>query len=93
MPEGYSLLEMMTVVLLIMIVASISVPAYQTVRVRARGRKVSGAGLPPKGFGRRAGCQVSDLFQAGSPIDPFTGSNETWQMENEQETVGWVDPG
>jgi len=34
---GYSLLEMMTVVLLILIVASISMPAYQTVRVRARG--------------------------------------------------------
>ena len=35
-PEGHSLLEMMTVVLLFLIVASISVPAYQTVRVRAR---------------------------------------------------------
>ena len=52
-PTGFTLLEMMTVMLLILITASISVPAYQTVRVRARE-----VGRVP-GFG----CQVSGTGQ------------------------------
>jgi general secretion pathway protein G len=92
--EGFSLLEMMMVVTLILIVASIATPIYTTVAVRAReavlrddlftlraliDRFTLDNGRPP--------ARLDELVQKGYlgrlPTDPFTGSNETWQVEKE----------
>jgi general secretion pathway protein G len=93
-PEGFSLLEMMMVVTLILIVASIATPIYRNVAVRTRE-----AVLRDHLFTLRAlidrftldnGCaplRLQELVEKGYlgrlPTDPFTGSNETWQVENE----------
>ena len=89
-PEGISLLEMMLVVNLILIVASISVPVYRTVLVRAREAVLRDhlyslrAQIDEftRGYGR-APLRLQELVEKNYlgrlPTDPFTGSNETWQ--------------
>ncbi len=96
-PEGFSLLEMMLVVTLILIVASISAPIYTSVVVRAR-EAVLRDHLYPSADGRalideftldngRAPLRLEELVEKGYlgrlPTDPFTGSNETWQETEE----------
>jgi len=93
-PQGISLLEMMLVVNLILIVASISVPVYRTVLVRAREAVLRDhlyslrAQIDEftRGYGR-APLRPEELVEKGYlgrlPTDPFTGSNETWQEVKE----------
>ena len=93
-PEGLSLLEMMLVVNLILIVASISVPVYRSVLVRAREAVLRDhlyslrAQIDEftRGHGR-APLRLEELVEKGYlgrlPTDPFTGSNETWQEVKE----------
>ena len=107
--DGFSLLEMMMVVTLILIVASIATPIYHTCEVRAReavlrdhlftlraliDRFTLDNGRPP--------VRLEELVEKGYlgrlPTDPFTGSNETWQVEKEdaplsptQTSLGIVD--
>ena len=93
-PEGLSLLEMMLVVTLILIVASIATPIYRSVVVRAqeavlRDHLCSLRALIDeftKDYGR-APSRLEELVEKGYlgrlPTDPFTGSNETWQEVEE----------
>jgi general secretion pathway protein G len=90
--RGFSLLEMMMVVTLILIIASISQPFYQTAIVRARE-----AALRQDLFtlrvqidrftadNQRAPASLEELVEKGYmgsiPRDPFTGSNETWTVD------------
>jgi general secretion pathway protein G len=92
--EGFSLLEMMMVVTVILIVASISTPIYTTCVVRAREavladhlftlRALIDRFTLDKG---RAPLRLEELVEKGYlgrlPTDPFTGSNETWQETRE----------
>jgi len=92
--EGFSLLEMMMVVTLILIVASIATPIYHTCEVRAReavlrdhlftlrlliDRFTLDNGRPP--------VRLEELVEKGYlgrlPTDPFTGSNQTWQVQQD----------
>jgi len=89
-PEGLSLLEMMLVVTLILIIASIAMPFYRTAVVRAR-EAVLADHLYPSADGRylidrftvdngRSPVHLEELVEKGYlgrlPTDPFTGSNE-----------------
>jgi len=92
---GFSLLEMMMVVTLILIVVSIAQPIYHTAMVRAReavladdlytlryllDRFTADLGRSPR--------HLKELVEKGYltrlPTDPITGSNETWQEVQEK---------
>jgi general secretion pathway protein G len=93
-PEGFSLLEMMMVVTVILIVASISTPIYMTAVVRAREAVLAGHLFTLRALidrftldNGRAPLRLEELVEKGYlgrlPTDPFTGSNETWQETKE----------
>jgi general secretion pathway protein G len=97
-PEAFSILEMMMVVTMILIVASISAPAYQTCAVRTR-EAVLRDHLFTMRFlidrftlnNHRLPVQLEELVEGGYlgrlPTDPFTGSNETWQVKSEDASL------
>ena len=93
--KGFSLLEMMMVITLILIVVSIAQPIYHTAVVRAReavlrdhlytlryliDRFTVDMGRSPR--------HLAELVEKGYlgrlPTDPFTGSNQTWQEIEEK---------
>ena len=94
-PEAFSLLEMMMVVALILIIASIATPIYRSVVVRAR-EAVLRDDLYTLRFlidrftvdNGRSPAHLEELVEKGYlgrlPTDPFTGSNETWQEVQEK---------
>ena len=93
-PKGFSLLEMMMVITVILIVASISAPIYMTAVVRAREAVLRDHLFTLRALidrftldNGRAPLQLEELVEKGYlgriPTDPFTGSNETWQEEKE----------
>lgn len=93
---GFTLLELMVVLTLILILAAIAAPSYRVAIIRAREtvlkddlftmRKLIDQytldkNQPPQ--------SLDDLVQAGYlrgglPVDPFTGSNQTWQVDIEE---------
>jgi general secretion pathway protein G len=92
--EGFSLLEMMLVVTVILIVASIATPIYRTVVTRAREAVLRDHLFTLRALidrftldNGRAPLRLEELVEKGYlgrlPTDPFTGSNETWQGEKE----------
>jgi len=88
-PYGFSLLEMMMVVTLILIIASIATPIYRTAVVRAR-EAVLRDDLYTLRFlidrftadNGRSPVHLDEIVEKGYlgrlPTDPFTGSNGTW---------------
>jgi general secretion pathway protein G len=93
-PQGFSLLEMLMVVTLILIVASIATPIYQTCATRAREAVLRDHLFTLRALidrftldNGRAPIRLQELVEKGYlgrlPTDPFTGSNETWQEEKE----------
>ena len=93
-PEGFSLLEMMLVIAVILILASISAPIYMTAVVRAREAVLRDDLFTLRSLidrftldNRRSPARLEELVEAGYlgrlPTDPFTGSNETWQVVEE----------
>jgi len=93
-PGGFSLLEMMMVVTLILIVVSIATPIFRTAVVRAREAVLADHLFTLRvlidQFTRdngRAPLSLQELVEKGYlgtlPTDPFTGSNETWQETKE----------
>jgi len=94
-PQGFSLLEMMMVVTLILIIASIATPIYRTAVLRAR-EAVLRDDLYTLRFlidrftadNGRSPAHLDETVEKGYlgrlPADPFTGSNETWQEVQEK---------
>ena len=89
---GFTLLELMVVLTLIMILASFAIPTYQRAILRAREavlredlytlRKLIDEYTLDK---QAPPTTLDDLVTAGYlrggvPADPFTGSNQTWQV-------------
>jgi len=92
--EGFSLLEMMMVITVILIIASISAPIYMTAVVRAREAVLRDHLFTLRSLidrftldNGRAPAGLEEIVEKGYlgriPTDPFTGSNETWQVQNE----------
>ncbi|HUZ47731.1 MAG TPA: prepilin-type N-terminal cleavage/methylation domain-containing protein [Terriglobia bacterium] len=93
---GFTLIELMIVMVLIMILAAMAVPTYEVAVTRAREavlkddlftmRKLIDQYTLDK---QQPPESLDDLVQAGYlrgglPADPFTGSNQTWQVDTEE---------
>jgi general secretion pathway protein G len=92
--NGFSLLEMMMVVTVILIVASIATPIYMTCVVRAREAVLADHLFTLRALidrftldNGRAPLRLEEFVEKGYlgriPTDPFTGSNETRQETKE----------
>jgi general secretion pathway protein G len=98
--EGFTLLELMVVMTLILILATMAIPNLREAIVRAREavlrddlftmRKLIDQYTIDKQQPPQA---LDDLVQAGYlrgglPVDPFTGSNQTWKVDTEDVPLG-----
>jgi general secretion pathway protein G len=101
--EGFSLLEMMVVVTVILIVASMSAPLYMTAMVRVREAVLRDDLFTLRCLidrftldNQRAPARLEELVEGGYlgrlPTDPFTGSNETWQETKEDAPLSPTQP-
>jgi general secretion pathway protein G len=97
-PRGFSLLEMMTVITLILILATFATPIYHTVVVRAREATLRDDLFTLRSQidrfthdNERGPTSLEELVDKGYmgavPTDPVTGSNETWQVETQDAPV------
>ncbi len=97
---GFTLLELMIVLTLILIMASMAAPTYHFAVVRAREavlrddlftmRKLIDEYTLDK---QKPPSSLDDLVDAGYlrggvPVDPFTGSNQTWRVDIDQVPTG-----
>ena len=92
--RGFTLIELMIVISLILILVSISIPAYNTSILRAKEsvllqnlftlRSLISQYTLDK---QKAPQALEDLVTAGYikqiPIDPFTGKNDSWTVDQE----------
>ncbi len=92
--RGFTLVELMVVISIILILISIAVPLYQHSIVRARETVLKQDLFTMRqaidNFSvdkQRAPQSLEEMVQAGYlsqvPIDPFTNSRDTWQVVNE----------
>lgn len=97
---GFTLLELMIVLALILVLASFALPTYHTAMVRAREavlrddlytmRKLIDEFTldkqrPPSGLDELV---EAGYLRGGIPVDPFTQSNQTWHVDIEDVAVG-----
>src|SRR6266446_2699929 len=96
--RGFTLIELMIVISLILILVSISIPAYNQSILRAKEsvllqnlftlRSLISQYTLDK---QKAPQSLEDLVQGGYikqiPIDPFTGTSDTWTVEQEYYTL------
>ena len=104
--SGFTMVELMIVMAIIVILVSIAIPQYQKAMIRAKEgvlknnlftlRTVIDEYTYDK---QKAPQSLSDLVTAGYlreiPIDPMTNSNETWKtiMEDVLQSVDQTEPG
>ena len=100
--RGFTLIEMMIVISIILILVSVALPAYNQSIVRAREsvlkqnlftlRSVISQYTLDK---QKAPQALEDLVSAGYlkqiPIDPTTGKSDTWVPDDEQDTIMSLD--
>jgi general secretion pathway protein G len=103
---GFTMVELMIVMAIIVILISIAIPQYQKSIVRAKEsvlhnnlftlRQVIDEYTYDK---QKAPQSLQDLLSAGYlreiPFDPITGSNQTWRviMEDSLQSVNQTEPG
>jgi len=92
---GFTLLELMMVLTLIMILASFAVPSYHVAVVRAREAVLRDDLYTMRNLidqftvdKQRPPTTLDELVEVGYlrggiPVDPFTGSNQTWHTDTE----------
>ncbi len=99
--RGFTLIELMIVISMILILVSISVPAYNQSILRAKESVLKQDLFQLRSLisqytldKQKAPQSLDDLVQAGYikqiPMDPMTGSNSTWTVDQE-DTVMSVD--
>jgi len=97
--RGFTLVELMVVLVLLLILATMSMPILELAKVHAREavlkddlftlRKLIDEFTLDK---QRAPTSLDELVEAGYlrgglPVDPFTGSNETWRTDEDEVPV------
>src|SRR6476659_10663722 len=96
--RGFTLIELMIVISMILILVSISIPAYNQSILRAKEsvlrqdlfelRSIVSQYTLDK---QKAPQSLDDLVQAGYikqiPTDPMTGSNSTWTVDQEETVI------
>ncbi len=91
---AFSLLELMMVVTLILITATITQPIYQNIVIRAREAALRDTLFTMRSMidrftldNQRPPASLEEMAEAGYlgdvPIDPFTHSNRTWLAETD----------
>ena len=104
--RGFTLIELMIVISMILILVSISIPAYNQSILRAKESVLRQDLFQLRSLisqytldKQKAPSGLEDLVQAGYikqiPIDPMTGSNSSWTVEQEDSvmSVDQQDPG
>jgi|SRR5436305_8854420 len=104
--RGFTLIELMIVISLILILVSVSIPAYNQSILRAKESVLRQDLFQLRSLisqytldKQKAPQSLDDLVQAGYikqiPVDPMTGSNSTWTVEQEDSlmSVDQQDPG
>lgn len=99
-PRGFTLLELMVVCTLIVILASLAVPTYRAAILRAREAVLRDDLYTMRNLidqftldKQRPPALLEELVDAGYlrggvPVDPFTGSNQTWRVDLEEVPIG-----
>jgi len=104
--RGFTLIELMIVISLILILVSISIPVYNTSILRAKESVLKQDLFQMRSLisqytldKQKAPQSLDDLVQAGYikqiPNDPMTGSNSSWTVDQEDSlmSVDQQDPG
>jgi len=104
--RGFTLIELMIVISLILILVSISIPAYNQSILRAKESVLKQDLFQLRSLisqytldKQKAPQSLDDLVQAGYikqiPMDPMTGSNSSWTVDQEDSlmSVDQQDPG
>jgi general secretion pathway protein G len=104
--RGFTLIELMIVISMILILVSISIPAYNQSILRAKESVLRQDLFELRSLisqytldKQKAPQSLDDLVQAGYikqiPMDPMTGSNSTWTVDQEDTvmSVDQQDPG
>ena len=104
--RGFTLIELMIVISLILILVSVSIPASNQSILRAKESVLRQDLFQLRSLisqytldKQKAPQSLDDLVQAGYikqiPVDPMTGSNSTWTVEQEDSlmSVDQQDPG
>jgi general secretion pathway protein G len=103
---GFTLIELMIVISLILILVSISIPVYNQSILRAKESVLKQDLFQMRSLisqytldKQKAPTSLDDLVQAGYikqiPTDPMTGSNSSWTVDQEDSlmSVDQQDPG
>jgi general secretion pathway protein G len=99
---GFTLIELMIVISLILILVSVSVPAYNQSILRAKESVLKQNLFQLRSLisqytldKQKAPQSLDDLVSAGYikqlPVDPMTGSNSSWTVEQEDDTISSPD--
>src|SRR5882724_5964000 len=104
--RGFTLIELMIVISLILILVSISIPVYNQSILRAKESVLKQDLFQMRSLisqytldKQKAPTSLDDLVQAGYikqiPTDPLTGSNSSWTVDQEDTlmSVDQQDPG
>ena len=109
-PKGFTLIEVMVVIVIILILATFAMPSYHVAVVHSREavlrddlftmRKMIDQFTVDKQHPPSSLDELVDsgYLRGGVPVDPFTGSNQTWKTDiadvpitPDQATAGIVD--
>src|SRR5215831_3907042 len=100
--RGFTLIELMIVISLILILVSVSIPAYNQSILRAKESVLKQNLFQLRSLisqytldKQKAPQSLDDLVSAGYikqlPVDPMTASSSSWTVEQEEDTISSPD--